>query len=278
MKSFRWAPGMFLMVAVAGFSQVTVEVILDQEVFLRDESLPVQVRITNRSGQTLKLGRETDWLSFAVENRDGNSVSRVGDPPVKEEFSLESSMVASRRVDLAPYFNLSNPGRYLVTATIKIPEWTQEVASKPRNFDIVRGTKLWEQTVGVPGSGAAPEPRKYILHQAQLKRLTLYVRITDEGEFKTFRLMPVGTLVSFSRPEAQVDKTSNLHLLFQSGPRSFTYTAVTANGDVIVRQSHAYTASRPNLRADEDGRIRVVGGERLIAPDDIPPPAEALKR
>lgn len=269
---------MFLMVAVAGFSQVTVEVILDQEVFLRDESLPVQVRITNRSGQTLKLGRETDWLSFAVENRDGNSVSRVGDPPVKEEFSLESSMVASRRVDLAPYFNLSNPGRYLVTATIKIPEWTQEVASKPRNFDIVRGTKLWEQTVGVPGSGAAPEPRKYILHQAQLKRLTLYVRITDEGEFKTFRLMPVGTLVSFSRPEAQVDKTSNLHLLFQSGPRSFTYTAVTANGDVIVRQSHAYTASRPNLRADEDGRIRVVGGERLIAPDDIPPPAEALKR
>ena len=44
--------------------------------YLRDESLPVKVRITNRSGQELHLGREADWLNFIVENRDGSLVRR----------------------------------------------------------------------------------------------------------------------------------------------------------------------------------------------------------
>ena len=265
--------GVLLLSLVAGTAQVTVDIVLDQEQYLRDESLPVKVRITNRSGRALKLGATADWLNFTVENREGHTVARLGDLPVKEEFTVESSMVATRTVDIAPFFNVGLPGRYTVSAEMKIPEWNQQISSKPRNFSVTRGAPLWEQIVGLPGTGSGvPELRKYILQQANVKHLTLYVRITDESEHKTFKLVPVGQMVSFSRPEPQVDKESNLHLLFQSGARSFVYAVVTPAGDIILRQRHDYAGTRPTLRSSQDGRIGVGGGERFFSKDDVPTP------
>ena len=258
---------------VAGTAQVTVDITLDQEQYLRDESMPVKVRITNRSGRTLKLGGTADWLNFTVENREGHNVARLGDLPVKDEFTVESSMVATRTVDIAPFFNVGLPGRYSVSAEVKIPEWSQQISSKTRNFSITRGAPLWEQVVGLPGTGnAAPELRKYVLQQANVQHLTLYVRVTDENEHRTFKLMPVGQMVSFSKPEPQVDKESNLHLLFQSGARSFVYAVVTPAGDMILRQRHDYAGAPPRLRVGEDGRIRVAGGQRFFSKDDVPAP------
>src|SRR5688572_19522305 len=202
--------GILSLSLVAGTAQVTVDIVLDQEQYLRDESLPVKVRITNRSGRPVKLGGTADWLNFTVENREGHNVARLGDLLVKEEFTVESSMVATRTVDIAPFFNVGLPGRYTVSAEMKIPEWNQEIRSQSRNFSITRGAPLWEQVVGLPGTGSAvPELRKYVLQQANVKHLTLYVRVTDEKEDKTFRLLPVGQMVSFSTPEPQVDKESN---------------------------------------------------------------------
>src|SRR5579862_3521982 len=85
-------------------AQVTVEVTQDQQQFLPGEALKLAVRITNLSGQVLHLGGEEDWLTFAVESRDGTVVPKVGEAPVVGEFTLESSKVAIKRVDLAPYF------------------------------------------------------------------------------------------------------------------------------------------------------------------------------
>jgi hypothetical protein len=272
MQSFLFSLGVLWLTIVSLQAQISVEILLDQEQYLRDESLPVKVRITNRSGKPLNLGREADWLSFAVETRDGKTITQISEMPVKEEFTLQSSMVGTRRVNLTPHFNLAGDGQYNVTATIRIPDWNQELVTKPKKFEIVRGTPLWDQAIGVPaGDNAAPEVRKYILQQAHLKRLTLYVRITDESETVTHRLLPVGPLVSFSRPEPQVDKDSNLHLLFQTGARSFSYSVVSPKGDLVLRQTHDYTRTRPVLRSKEDGRIYVAGGQRRFATDDLPP-------
>lgn len=255
-------------------AQVGVEVVFDQDQFLRDESLPAKVRITNRSGQTLRLGQEADWLSFEVESRDGSIVSKLSEAPVQEEFSLQSSMVAVRRLDLMPHFDLSRPGRYTVVATVKIKQWNEEISSKPKAFEIVRGTKIWEQEFGVPATGDPPEVRKYALQQAHyLKQLLLYVRLTDETETRVFRVFPVGPMASFSRPEVQMDKESNLHVLFQSGARSFIYAVITPAGQITLRQTHDYARTRPVLKSGEDSQILVSGGTRRITADDLPPPS-----
>ncbi len=266
---------MILLVASTSWlgAQVAVDIVLDQEQFLRDESLPLKVRINNLSGQVLHLGKEADWLTFQVETDTGRAVGRLGQVPVEGEFDLESAKAGTRRVDIMPYFDLSRAGRYSVVATLRLKQWGQEFVSKPQPFEIITGFKLWEQEFGLPGAKGAPEVRKYVLQQANyLKRLMLYLRLTDEQDVRVYRVLPIGPMVSFSRPEAQVDKESNLHVLNQFGGWSFNYVVITPQGTVLVRHKYDYTGTRPVLRMTEGGKVYVSGGIRRIGPDDLPPP------
>ena len=260
-------------------AQVSVDLALDQDQFLPGESLMVGVRITNFSGQTLRLGKDNDWLHITLEGRDNYVVPTTTALPVQGEFDVESSKVVTRRVDVAPCFSLTKPGRYTINATVKLKDWDKELISKPKSFDVIAGTTLWEQDVGVSvpaASNRAPEVRKYALQQAiHLKRMKLYVRVTDQAGSRVFRVFPIGPLISFSSPEHQIDKSSSLHVLYQTGAKSFNYSVINPDGKLLIRQTYEYTETRPILRIDKEGRIYVGGGNRRISSDDIPLPLDA---
>ncbi len=263
-------------------AQVTVEVLQDQDQFLSGEALNVAVRITNLSGQTLRLGAEDDWLTFSIESREGAPVTKSGDVPVKGEFLLDSSKMGTKHVDLAPYFSMGQPGRYSILATVRIKEWNREITSRPRNFDIIEGAKLWEQEFGIPtpagSTNSNPEVRKYTLQQARYLRnqIRLYLRVTDASGGKIFRVVPVGALVSFSQPEPQVDKWSNLHVLYQNGPHSYSYTVFTPDGETATRETYDFSGARPKLQVDADGKTTVNGGVKRgtteVVTQPKPPP------
>jgi hypothetical protein len=262
-------------------AQITVQLVLQQEQFLRGESLPVAVRITNRSGQALHLGAQDDWLTFSIESREAGVVARSGEVPVAGEFDLGTSKVATKRVDLAPYFALNTPGRYNMVAYLRVKEWGMEVPSPPRSFDVIEGAKLWEQEFGIPAQPGAtndvPELRKYSLQQANYIRgqLRLYLRVVD-GFGRVIRVVPVGAMLSFSRPEAQIDSLSHLNLLYQDRPQSFSYLVFDPDGQTLVRQTYDYLTTRPRLKLAGDGKIVVAGGERRVLSSDIPPPPKEI--
>jgi len=253
------------------FAQVSVEIVFPQDQFLPGESLVAAVRITNRSGQKLHLGATEDWLTFGVESRNGNVVPRLGEPSVAGEFDVDSSQIATKRVDLAPYFGLTQQGHYTVTATVKIPAWDREIASSPKSLDIIRGAKLCEFEFGVPVSSevpnASPEVRKYLLEEANYLtgHLRLYMRLTDASGARTFRVFPIGRLLSFSHPEGQLDKASNLHVLYANGPHSFNYTQFNPQGDLLLNETYDYVTSRPRLKVNDEGKISVFGGVKRPA-------------
>lgn len=255
---------------------MTVEVTTEQDEFLPGEAIPVVVRITNRSGETLKLGRGEGWLKFSIEARDGYVAFKNGDAPVAGEFTLQSSERATVRVNLAPYFQLPQAGRYTITATVTVPEWGRQISSAPKGFDVIQGARLWEQAFGMPrapgDTNAAPEMRRYALQEANYlrSRLTLYVQVMDSSG-KINKVLPIGPMLSFGQPDPEVDKMSNLHVLYQNGPRTFSYTVINPDGEIIVRQTYDYT-TRPRLMADNNGNLTVVGGVRQITHDDIPSP------
>ncbi|MCU0784409.1 MAG: arrestin family protein [Verrucomicrobia bacterium] len=279
MKIFNPVLGLLLLTPLTPLpAQVVVEVTIEQEQFLPGETLPVAVKIKNRSGQTLHMGREADWLTLSVESRDGLVVAKSGEAPVTGEFTVESSQVATKQVDLSPYFALTRPGRYSVIATVRIKEWDGQATSAPKPFDIINGAKLWSQDFGVPAVAGAtnqpPEIRRYTLLQANYlrKQLRLYLRLTDDSEGRVFKVVTIGPLVGLSRPEQQVDQFSHLHVLYQNGAHTFSYTVINPDGEIIVRQTHDYVSSRPRLRPGKDGRIVVAGGARRVTDNDLPAP------
>jgi len=283
MKSWPLIFGFSLLALGGAHAQVSVEVVLDQDQFLPRESVPVAVRITNRSGQPLHFGPDANWLTFNIESADGFVVIKNSEVPVSGDFDLESSQMATKRVDLAPYFDLAQPGHYRIIATLRIKEWNAQVASPPKGFDVIHGAKLWSQDFGLPPvagvTNQAPEVRRYSLIEANYLRsqLRLYVQVSDEPEIRVFKVSAVGPMVSFSEPEAKLDRYSNLHILYQSGAQTFTYSVVNPDGDIIRREMYDYGNSRPRLTVKENGDVAVVGGVRRVKPADLPfvqPPNE----
>ena len=265
------------MLAVLAFlrapAQVTVELVLDQEQFLPGETLPVAVKITNRSGQPVHFGTDANWLTFSVESVDGFPVTKNSEVPVNGEFDLESSQMGTKHVDLQPHFGITKPGRYRVTATLRIHDWAKQITSPAKAFDIINGARLWEQDFGVPVAGSAvPQMRKYAMEEANYLReqLRLYVRVSDASETRVFKVVAIGPMVSFSQPEAQVDRASHLHLIYQSGAQSFTYAEITPDGDLAHRETYDYFNTRPRLAVNQDGDVIVQGGVRRVKPSEMP--------
>jgi hypothetical protein len=267
--------------ALASFTsvqaQINVEVVFDQETYLANEPLLAKVRISNASGQTIPMGKGSDWLTFNFEGRDNLIVTQKGPVPVEGEFKSESSTTVIKTVNLEPYFNLSQPGRYSVSATVNIPGWGQSFSSRPKNFNITRGARLWETNFGVPSAktNTVPEIRKYVLQQGNhIHDIRLYLRLMDAGGGITYKVLTLGQMLSFSHPEPQLDKESNLHVLFQISARGFSYLVITPDGEFKIRRIYDYTDSRPVLRADENGNIAVTGGIRRITASDLPRPPQ----
>ena len=273
MKNIVLSLALLLAFAGALCAQVSVEVMLGQNQFLPNESIPVRAQVVNNSGQTIVFGKE-DWLSYSIEARDGLVVLKSGEPPQPHDFDVKSSeMATTPRTDLAPYFTIARPGRYTVTATVRIKDWDRAIVSAPKIFDVVSGNRLWAQEFGLPQAATnhgAPEVRKYILQQATMERRTrLYFELTDAMETKVFRVAPLGSVISFSDPKARLDQYSFLHLLYQEGSHTYSYAVFNPDGDLTVRQTY-YANSNPRLSVDDTGTVTVTGGVRHPADNDVP--------
>ncbi len=256
---------------------VSAELALDQNIFMADEDIEVKVRVTNRSGQPLALGEGNEWATFSIQGANNFPATKLGEMPTAGPFTLGSGMVATRKFNPTPYFDIRTPGRYTITANIHIPQWNQTITCKPVPFTIVNGSPLAGMAgleFGMPtapgATNAAPETRRYaLLKVAYQEELKLYFRLTDNTG-KTLRCYPVGRMLSFSSPETQVDHFNNLHLLWQTGAREFTYLVFMPDGNLLLRQTHVYTESRPRLKASENGNIAVEGGVRRYSAQDLP--------
>jgi hypothetical protein len=252
-------------------AQISVEVNFDQEQFIASEPLFAVVRIVNFSGRTLSLGTEKDWLRFDVASAGDYIVKKIEDPPVVEPFELPSASRVTRRVNIAPYFEMQRAGRYFVTATVRIPGASEELMSKPKGVNISAGVRMWDQEFGMTTADGTQEVRRWSLLQAMNQRaVRLYVRLADQQDMVVYRIYPIGPLISFTKPEHQIDQDGSLHVLFQTGAKAFTYCRINTEGELSLRRTHEYTETRPSLKVDREGTIKVIGGRRTPSPSDLP--------
>ena len=277
----RWPAvvvGLLLTMFVAGAeAQLKMTVEMGKKRFLPRESMPIQLKIVNFSGQTLVFGEDDHWLQLNIQTATGEEITPIADPPpVKGRFTVESSIRATKEIDIAPYYALEQAGRYTLTAKVAIRQWGKQFDAKPVKFDVTNGTVLWEQAFGLPlrkgdPPGQPRQIRRYVLQQAKhLKAMRLYARVDDGPGGRVHRVMPVCAMVSFNLPKAQVDPKGNLHVLCQSGGREYNYSVIDPDGQLKVRRNYLIAATRPRLDF-KDGEIIVVGGFKLTRPADFPP-------
>ena len=98
----------------------------------------------------------------------------------------------------------------------------------------------------------------------------MYVLVSDQSGARIFKVSAIGPMVSFSQPEAQLDRASNLHVLYQSGAQSFIYSVVNPDGNITQQEIYDYLGTRPRLGVNDAGDIVVQGGVRRVKPGELP--------
>jgi len=256
---------------------LTADVTLNQPVFLPGEDLLVNVRIVNHSGQSLALGEGQDWITFSIAGPGNVEVATKGSMPVAKPFTLPSGDMANVKFNPAPFYDLSQPGRYTIKATVKVAQWDQKFVCAQIVFTVERGAPLSDfpglefgMATDAGVTNAIPETRRYdLLKVTSQDEIKLYFRLSGPNG-KVLRCYSVGRMLSFSVPEAKMDRFNNLHLLWQYSARDFSYLVITTSGDLLLRETHVYTETRPHLKASERNIVSVHGGVRKYTPWDIP--------
>jgi hypothetical protein len=256
-------------------AQVTATLELNKPQLLPRETFFVRLKIVNFSGQTLVFGEDNNWLQFQIENEVGEVLDPISEPPkVEGRFTVESSIRATKQIDLSSHYALEKAGRYKLTAKLYVKQWGRLLPVNPVKFDVVNGSVLWQQMFGVPlkngEPSAQPKRRRYVLQKAKnLRMMTLYVRVDDGPGGRVHKVSPVCPMVTFNEPVAQVDPVGNLHVLCQSGARIYNYSVLSPDGVIKIRHHYNIVGSRPRL-VFKEGKIVVAGGLKLLRPDDVP--------
>lgn len=256
-----------------------VQLTTEHTQFIAQEPMEITIRVLNYTGEALQLnGSDPEWITFSVEALGNKSLVRQA-APLDVDRSIPpvgTGMMATVRVGLVPQFEISKAGRYKIVARVKAGRWG-EITSEPYFIDIVPGITMWEQEFGVPNAeGKEPEMRKYKLIQSRnMDAPVIYVKVTDIYESRVFGLSALGKMVTQPTPEQITDRANRLHVLHQSGAKSFTYSMINYDGTVLLRMRYEYTDTRPRLRANENGDIIISGGIRVKSEYDIDPLADA---
>ena len=129
-------------------------------------------------------------------------------------------------------------------------------------FQVGDARPIWQRTVGVPdGAAGAGGLRTYSLLANRFPDHTkLYVRVEDKSTGAVYSTYSLGRVIAFDEPQAELDRANRLHVLHCAAPRTWAYSRIGLNGELLAHSTFMETKTRPRLRRASDGAVAVRGG------------------
>ena len=257
------------------YAQLQVDIKLKRTLYVSYEPILITVSMTNMTGNPLPLSDANDnhWFGFQVETLDGRPIAPRSLNYTNESLVLEAGQKLSRTVNLTPLFPIGEFGGYRIRAAIYAATLKRFFNSPALNIEITDGRPVFQKIVGVPdGMPGAGETREITAMTHRLPNSTqLYLRIENKKGGTVFCTHRLGRLVSYGTPEIILDQKNQVHILQNAAPKSFLYSHIGLNGEVLQRKTYSQIVKRPILREGPNGKIQVIGAQ------EIDPAAAAAK-
>jgi hypothetical protein len=253
------------LIALAGtaFGQIQVELTFKRLQYVAYEPVIATVRITNLAGRAIDL-QDTDgqrWFGFEVTAAEGRVVAptrRDSELPLR----MEVGQTVTRKINLTPRFPVNELGTYHVRANVFFGDLNKFFYSQTKVFQVGDARPIWQRTVGVPeGTPGAGEVRTYSLLSNRFPDHTkLYVRVEDKTTGAVYSTFALGRVLAVDEPQAELDRANQLHVLHCAAPRTWAYSRIGLNGELLAHSTFMETKSRPRLQHVANGAIAVRGG------------------
>lgn len=249
-------------------AQVQVELKFSRLQYIAYEPLLATVAITNRAGRDIEL-RNADgqeWFGFEVTRNEGEAVSG-GKSTEMPPLRIATGQTVMQKINLTPLFPMDDAGNYHVRAHVYFADLNRYFYSQARVVEVTSARPVWKQSVGLPDAPAENSgTRTYSLMTNRFSDHTsLYVRVEDETRGLVYATYPLGRIISFDEPHAEIDRANNLHVLYCAAPRTWSYAEVGLNGELLAHSTILETTTRPHFRRSGNGDVVLSGGVRETA-------------
>jgi hypothetical protein len=271
---------LFLLFALAGtaLAQIQVELKFQRLQYVAYEPLIASVKITNLAGRTVDFRNQDGqpWFGFEITAGEGQVLTPLKNQSSETPLQMEAGQTVTRKINLTSRFPIHEFGTYHVRANVFFADVNKFFYSPSRAVQVGDARPIWQRTVGVPDSGGV---RTYSLLSNRFPDHTkLYVRVEDKSTGAVYSTFPLGRAIAFEEPQTELDRANRLHVLHCAAPRTWAYSRIGLNGQLLAHSTFMETKSRPRLQRGPDGAIAVRGGmlERTAAPDVKPPSGPKL--
>lgn len=272
---------LFPFLAGAAHAQIQVELKFKRLQYVAHEPILATVKITNLAGRDIDLHDEKGqhWFGFEVNAAEGHLLAPLGQKSAEPALHVEAGRTVTRKINLTPAFPVDDFGAYHVRAHVYFADVNQFFYSQARVFQVADARPIWQKTVGIPeGMPGAGEVRTYsLLSNRFADHTSLYVRVENKQSGVVYATYSLGRVIAYDEPQTAFDRANQLHVLYCAAPRSWAYSHVGLNGELLTHSTFMETRTRPRLRQAGDGAIHVTGG-RLDLPivQSVPSPASKL--
>ena len=249
-------------------AQLQVGLEIKRRFFMLYEPIVATVTIKNLAGRDVTLADSPtqSWFGFQINRADGQIV-----PPLDPNYQLSPLTIPAgetvkRSVILNSLYPVRELGMFRMRATIYFAVLDKYYQSQAVNIELSEGKTVWQQTVGVPdGAQGAGSTRKFsLLFFRQSEYSYLYLRVEDLDAGTVYTTMSLGRVIAGQEPETQTDIQNTLHILQVAGPKTYLYSHVGTNGELLAQNNYHSTKARPTLHRDAAGIVTVVGGELQV--------------
>jgi hypothetical protein len=248
--------------------------------YVAHEPVMATVRITNLAGRDVDLHDEKGqhWFGFEVNAGEGRLLAPFRQSAPEPALHVEAGQTVTRKINLTPVFPVHDFGAYHVRANVYFADLNKFFYSQTKVFQVADARPIWQKTVGVPdGIAGAGEMRTYSLLSNRFPDHTsLYVRVENKSGGLVYTTYSLGRVIAYDEPQAELDRANQLHVLHCAAPRTWAYSHIGLNGELLAHSTFMETKTRPRLRHVADGAVAVNGG-RLDLPIAQSPRSPAPK-
>jgi hypothetical protein len=261
---FRILLAAFAFVAATARAQIQVELNFKRLQYIAHEPIVATVRIANNSGRDIDLHDDSGrhWFGFEITANEGRLLAPLPQRVAETPLHIESGKTVTRKINLTSLYPVHDFGAYHVRANVFFPDLNKFYYSATKVVQVSDARAIWQKTVGVPeGMPGAGEVRTYsLLSNRLVDHTSLYVRVENPDSGAVFTTYSLGRIIASDEPQAEIDRANQLHVLHCAAPRTWAYSHVGLNGELLAHSTFLETKTRPRLRHAADGAIAISGG------------------
>jgi hypothetical protein len=256
--------GALFFLAATAQAQIQVELKFQRLQYIAHEPIFATVKIANLSGRDIDLHDDNGqhWFGFEINAGESRLLAPLKRGLAEPALHVDAGKTVTRKINLTPLFPVADFGAYHVRANVFFPDVNKFFYSTTKVFQVTDARAIWQKTVGIPdGVAGAGDVRTYSLLSNRFPdHAAIYVRVENKNSGVVYTTYSLGRIIANEEPQAELDRANQLHVLHCAAPRTWAYSHIGLNGELLAHSTFLETKSRPRLRHTADGAIAVNGG------------------